>query len=1117
MKIVIISIIFIFLFYFIFIKTQYQNNENFYSNNILTITNRYVTIAYPDNKNNYQSPNLKKFILGIKKQSYTNFKKNPYYKDSLLYVGNKGQELNGSWLINSLDNSLNNVFIYNYSYKVFLSCDNDVIYAVTEKDNNCIWSMRLPNTTKPLYTIQNKSNGLYLNTSGKVDTSKMFIRQGSNNYYTYTTVKLEKKPQLWLILPQKPKLYSSSYTNKFSLAVETCKRNNLKLCSLDTIRKLSNNGYSACSCSWTSNRSGKKALTGYPMSYTTRGCGSGKKANTCGWYNTNHNKFLMADNGIRNESDYYWCNSNNSNLVVTSPAPGGFKYLNKNNRRQHFTFKKCKPRMNPLGGSNSWYPTNASINNRILRNGDIIAIYNPYYGKTYDCAWNSGCSMQPFPPPGGNWGTPYRIYSTSRKYGESILNTDTIYFDRMWHLRWDSNRSIQCNNSNCKGGSTRMNQRTYFRFKPILGLNQGVWGNPGAGILCCPKYQTIKKEYIDFKGESWFIDRQWFDQNLTNGVGYRIIWPFFKSKFKGSTKGNMIVASIKNNSNRSNNSGNGMEFFANKINKYGYNLKVTYSKNGSWVGQSKFIYFDQNIYKSVCRNSNNSYWSFTNSSHTRKSGNPSQCKTNCGNDPNCDAYLIDNNNKCVNYKFNSGNKIFYSCKNPNWPNGSWWGNIKNNSVNGNNITENNYVNKCGKNKTYWNFTNFTFKPINTINPLECKIMCAKDKGCQSYLINSGDNSCYHYKFNKNSDLSYQCNKSFDGGLLFGDVKSGQNKITLFKPSIKYNTFYYLKNHHGNTSFLASCGYSNTCRSYGNQALATFRPYDSYISSYPKWSRWKFVNKDPNLKRTYLRFNDIVTIRFEANNYYIVSCDYKRCNSYGLLDVSISPYKGKNNVFSGNAQYWKIVSSEGKTGMVGMNDKIRLLNMWGPTSYLNVCYISPYCGRGKMYAINTCKLNTTDSRITTSLWSIEDNARGTLLINSKRKGLYQNPNAFNQLLRNQKLPFYILFLNPNSSNYNHRMIVYKRLTSVNNINMYDLFTRNWFNSQRGVRNNLNVDFKLFSNIDDAKYNRNQWNHCNYNDPGVGFPRDCGKDRLVGGQWIGRGGRLYNWQNWSLTLV
>ena len=29
---------------------------------------------------------------------------------------------------------------------------------------------------------------------------------------------------------------------------------------------------------------------------------------------------------------------------------------------------------------------------------------------------------------------------------------------------------------------------------------------------------------------------------------------------------------------------------------------------------------------------------------------------------------------------------------------------------------------------------------------------------------------------------------------------------------------------------------------------------------------------------------------------------------------------------------------------------------------------------------------------------------------------------------------------------------------------------------------------------------KWKYCNYNDPGVGFPRDCGKNKLVGGRWM-----------------
>ena len=179
--------------------------------------------------------------------------------------------------------------------------------------------------------------------------------------------------------------------------------------------------------------------------------------------------YLMADGGgnASQGPSYFWSPSYNMRLAVTGPAPGGFKSTNKNNVLQRFRFKKCKPGRNPLGGANNWYNTSASLNNRIIKHGDIVSVLNSQYGKVYDCAWNNGCSMQRFPPPAGHWGTPYRIYSLGSSHGKPIKITDTVYFDRMRNYKWDSNKSLYCNTAICKGGSTTMNQRTNFRFTPV--------------------------------------------------------------------------------------------------------------------------------------------------------------------------------------------------------------------------------------------------------------------------------------------------------------------------------------------------------------------------------------------------------------------------------------------------------------------------------------------------------------------------------------------------------------------------------------------------------------------------------------------------------------------------
>merc|ERR1719273_2190476 len=98
---------------------------------------------------------------------------------------------------------------------------------------------------------------------------------------------------------------------------------------------------------------------------------------------------------------------------------------------------------------------------------------------------------------------------------------------------------------------------------------------------------------------------------------------------------------------------------------------------------------------------------------------------------------------------------------------------------------------------------------------------------------------------------------------------------------------------------------------------------------------------------------------------------------------------------------------------------------------------------------------------------------------------------------------------------HQHICYKRLTEPAGAasNGYILFTTNWYNNG----NVLNTDFELYSSLEDAKIGSNKWNYCNYNDPGIGFPRDCGPTGPVGGQWNSRnrGGKTVTY--WSPETV
>ena len=130
----------------------------------------------------------------------------------------------------------------------------------------------------------------------------------------------------------------------------------------------------------------------------------------------------------------------------------------------------------------------------------------------------------------------------------------------------------------------------------------------------------------------------------------------------------------------------------------------------------------------------------------------------------------------------------------------------------------------------------------------------------------------------------------------------------------------------------------------------------------------------------------------------------------------------------------------------------------------------------------------------------------VLSNTHKTGQAENKETFNAMLKQQPLPFYIEY---KSRGHRYRqpireMIVYKRMTPIGDVDMWNLFTSAWFNEEKGVKNKFNVDFKLYDNYSDALFDKNSWNFCNFNDDrqGVGFPRDCGKNNAVGGRWMRR---------------
>lgn len=75
-------------------------------------------------------------------------------------------------------------------------------------------------------------------------------------------------------------------------------------------------------------------------------------------------------------------------------------------------------------------------------------------------------------------------------------------------------------------------------------------------------------------------------------------------------------------------------------------------------------------------------------------------------------------------------------------------------------------------------------------------------------------------------------------------------------------------------------------------------------------------------------------------------------------------------------------------------------------------------------------------------------------------------------------------------------VYVRRPSAPYVNGYSLFTYTWSSQD----NALGEDFDIYNSLEDARSQTGAWTFCNYNDPDVGYPRDCGQNGRVNNNWF-----------------
>jgi len=177
----------------------------------------------------------------------------------------------------------------------------------------------------------------------------------------------------------------------------------------------------------------------------------------------------------------------------------------------------------------------------------------------------------------------------------------------------------------------------------------------------------------------------------------------------------------------------------------------------------------------------------------------------------------------------------------------------------------------------------------------------------------------------------------------------------------------------------------------------------------------------------------------------------------------------------------------KTAHIGYNNKA--LSVSGETGDVNI--------KGKLCIGNTC---LTEDNIKNIIFT---QAQSKIKVEKYFKKLnLEQVEEFNNAARQLSPPFYMQFRGDQPAPYNK--VIYKRLTPVGDWNFFRLLHYDWFSNKKiegkSITNVMNTDFKLFNNLEDAKANRNPWKFCNYDDAGVGFPRDCGKKSAVGGKWI-----------------
>ena len=90
---------------------------------------------------------------------------------------------------------------------------------------------------------------------------------------------------------------------------------------------------------------------------------------------------------------------------------------------------------------------------------------------------------------------------------------------------------------------------------------------------------------------------------------------------------------------------------------------------------------------------------------------------------------------------------------------------------------------------------------------------------------------------------------------------------------------------------------------------------------------------------------------------------------------------------------------------------------------------------------------------------------------------------------------------NGCDATHTKYFYRRYTNIKTFSFYKYVLRTWSSTDyAGMPNAMHVDWDLFSTLEDAASKTNPWQFCNFNDIGVGIPRDCGMSKKTNNNWF-----------------